>query len=267
MARDVKHAMREKIRMNRTAIFAVGMVEILILAAIGYIAYKEGFKDGVYNVISLGIILLWIGVVIGYLAWAVYFYNINYGKTNHDWAQLRKEREENPGIKQEGVPNINPHAEETLGLPPGSVRGILAISLLVGGLSLFIASLGMSSELKENQFLIDNFEFFKTAFLMMIAFYFGDKALKHLNYSGGKVKGGPGTTGNGPNDINGATGPSEIDQSMQSMDPSSTNMQNATGQGGTIINVVNRRKNTNPAADGTQQGGTDTDFEDSNAVG
>jgi hypothetical protein len=40
----------------------------------------------------------------------------------------------------------------------------------------------MPSEIKENSFIVDNFDFIKTAFLMMIAFYFGHKSLELIGY-------------------------------------------------------------------------------------
>ena len=69
---------------------------------------------------------------------------------------------------------------------PGTVRGTISITLLVGSLSMAIASLGMDYVIKEDSFIADHFDFFKTAFLMMIAFYFGNKSLEMLGYKSSK---------------------------------------------------------------------------------
>ena len=134
-------------------------------------------SDNIYLPMALAIIILWIAIVVGYFAWAIYFYNINLGLTNKDWDEIRQQRD--AGVEVEAREH-NPFKEETLGLPPGTVRGIMAMSLLIGALAMMIAALGGNKDYDENKFFIENFEFFTTAFLMMIAFYFGDKSLKYL---------------------------------------------------------------------------------------
>ena len=102
------------------------------------------------------------------------------------WKRLKDKESDSA----ENAPKDNPHKTESLGLPNGTVRATIAISLMVGGLAMMIASLGMPDRLKTNEFFIDNFEFFKTAFLMMIAFYFGNKSLDFLK-DRKQVFGGP----------------------------------------------------------------------------
>src|SRR5690606_29030490 len=74
----------------------------------------------------------------------------------------------------------NPYRSQTFGLPPGTVRGMIAFTLLIGGMSLLIVSFGTEYTGAELALVRQQFEFFETAFLMMIAFYFGDKSLKYL---------------------------------------------------------------------------------------
>ena len=92
---------------------------------------------------------------------------------------------------REGVEErtVNTNKDETLGLPPGTIRGTLALTLLMGALAMTISALGMENTLEENTFLVDNFNFLKTAFLMMIAFYFGNKSLEKINWSGPRIRG------------------------------------------------------------------------------
>jgi len=181
-------AKRNKKRMNRLFIGCMGLVELLLLILIFVITWKAFERDDVnfiYKMISIDIILLWIGVLIGYYAWVIYFFNINLGLTNEDWAEIRlKERNGEPvEVRQK-----NPHWDQTLGLPEGTIRGTLALSLAVGALAMLVASLGIDTTMSANELFIDAFDFFKTAFLMMIAFYFGNKSLQYLNLN--PVKGG-----------------------------------------------------------------------------
>jgi hypothetical protein len=129
--------------------------------------------------IAFSIIIIWLMIFIPYLAWAVYFYNINLGKTNEEWEAIKRINSEREEGKEEIIPT-NPYGGETFGLPKGTIRGSLAITLMVGALSLFVVAIGHPTVLAENQFFHENFEFFKTAFLMMIAFYFGSKGLEYL---------------------------------------------------------------------------------------
>lgn len=123
------------------------------------------------------IVISWLLMVTIYYVWAIYFYNINLGLTDKDW----QNRETNVLITgSSDEPDKNPNSDETLGLPPGTVRGTIALSVLVCGLSMMVGSFAMRDTLKQNEFLVDHFEFLKTAFLMVIAFYFGSKSLEFL---------------------------------------------------------------------------------------
>ncbi|MEO1051993.1 MAG: hypothetical protein AAFX87_15280 [Bacteroidota bacterium] len=145
--------------------------------------------------LAIAIMVSWVIVLIIYYIWAIYFYNVNMGWTDSDWETVEERKKRDPDGNHD-EPMENPHGDQTLGLPPGTVRGTLALSLMVGALAMAIASMAMPETLKENEFFIDNFEFFKTAFLMMIAFYFGNKSLEYLQ-NRPKVIGPPGTGGGG----------------------------------------------------------------------
>jgi len=134
-------------------------------------------KEVFFFNLAASIILSWVLILILYYVWAIYFYNINLGWTDKDW------QDHETKILVEGTPSepkANPNLVETLGLPPGTVRGTIALSVIVGGMAMLIASLAMPGRLSQNEFLVDHFEFLKTAFLMVIAFYFGTKSLELL---------------------------------------------------------------------------------------
>ena len=135
-------------------------------------------KELFFFILAAAIIVAWLLILTVYYVWAIYFYNINRGWTDKDW-----DDQENKVLATGSAPepDENPNAAESLGLPPGTIRGTIALSIVVGGMAMMIASLAMPDRLLQNEFLIDHFEFVKTAFLMVIAFYFGSKSLEFLN--------------------------------------------------------------------------------------
>jgi len=186
----IARSIKNKRFLNKLFVGLMCLIELIIFGVIAHIIVQfiKGPGDELYNLVALGILLIWFGVLVAYYAWAIYFYNINLGLTNEDWAEIReRKRHSSEGVEE--VPSENPNINETLGLPTGTVRGTLALTLMIGGLSMTIAALGMESFMKENAFLVDNFDFFKTAFLMMIAFYFGSKSLELIGYKSKRVYG------------------------------------------------------------------------------
>lgn len=182
---QIHRAVNNKKMLNRLFVGVLLFLEIIILLGIIMVIFSDEW-DNIYDIVSLALMLVWFGILTGYYAWAIYFYNINLGLTNHDWAEIRaKNQTVTEGTAH--VPDSNPNADQTLGLPPGTVRGTVALTLLIGALAMAIAALGMKTELPENSFLIDHFDFFKTAFLMMIAFYFGNKSLEMIGYKNQKT--------------------------------------------------------------------------------
>ena len=140
----------------------------------------------IYKAIGFGVIMIWSTIFLSYFIWASYYYNINFGITNKDWKKIydaKQKRSDGQYYNEEDIedePMYNPYNDQTFGLPPGTVRGMIAFTLLFGAIALLIVSFGMESQIGEGNFFYDQFEFFKTAFLMMIAFYFGSRSLKYL---------------------------------------------------------------------------------------
>ncbi len=173
-----------KCLLNCIFIGAFALIELFVIGLFVYLFIRTLIgKENLYTFISLSIILIWFGIVIGYLAWAIYFYNINMGLTNEDWDNIAKSKENN--LLRTGQetsadePNKNPYIDQTFGLPPGTVRGTIALTLLFCAVGMMIYSMGQTGN-ADSQFMQDNLEFFKTAFLMMIAFYFGSRSLEYL---------------------------------------------------------------------------------------
>jgi len=160
----------------RTTI-CIEIILLVFLAIVIFFHNSFGVKLNLYSIMAISLIILWIAVLIAYYAWAIYFYNINLGLTDSDWEKIEVSRTTDcPMADRED----NPNALESLGLPPGTVRGTIALTMLIGALAMTLVLFGEGNRLKENEIFIDNFDFFKTAFLMMIAFYFGQKSLEYL---------------------------------------------------------------------------------------
>jgi hypothetical protein len=164
-----------------TVILSVILVIFAFLGAI--FIYIE--HDNVFQAIGLATAVIWIALFLIYFMWSVYHYNINYGLTDQDWQRIYDSRDmHSQGIPVKAsdmeMPPYNPYKSQTFGLPPGTVRGMIAFTLLMGGMSLLIVSFGTQYTGVDAALLSQQFEFFETAFLMMIAFYFGDKSLKYL---------------------------------------------------------------------------------------
>lgn len=164
-----------------TAVLTMVLTLLGILGAI-FIYADDG---NLFQSVGLVISVIWIGAFLMYFMWAVYHYNINYGLTDLDWEKIFEAREryrQGFPVKQTELdaPTSNPYRAQTFGLPPGTVRGMIAFTLLIGGMSLLIVSFGTEYTGAELALVRQQFEFFETAFLMMIAFYFGDKSLRYL---------------------------------------------------------------------------------------
>lgn len=148
---------------------------------------SECGECAIYKAIGMAIILIWACVFLSYFIWAIYYYNINIGLTEEEWDKIYEASESKRTgdfYSQEdidSVPEENPYKKETFGLPAGTVRGMIAFTLLFGAIAMLIVSIGMKNELTQNTVFWDQYEFFKKAFLMMIAFYFGTRSLEYLN--------------------------------------------------------------------------------------
>lgn len=160
---------------------------VVVLGLITILGNIELLASGsIYFAIGFTLIMIWTIVFMGYFVWATYFYNLNYGVSSKVWKKIEENKEKRANGKaynQEIIndePLFNPYQDQTFGFPPGTVRGMIAFTLLFGAIALLIVSFGMESELAAGSFFRDQYEFFKQAFLMMVAFYFGTRALKHL---------------------------------------------------------------------------------------
>lgn len=138
--------------------------------------------------IALTIVLSWLGILMAYYGWIIYFYNYNFGRSQRFWENFTDRalalppnglKTENDLYEELGAPRGNPYAGETFGVPPGTVRGTLALSILVGATALTIIFFGEDHRqiLPANSILHNYFSFFEDAFLMVVAFYFGTKGL------------------------------------------------------------------------------------------
>lgn len=178
--------------------FYLVLVSILTWTMFFFRSQEEFFFD-----LATAMIISWIVMVIVYYIWAIFFYNVNMGWDEDDWDDLKKKKDLGEDLPED-EPVVNPHAKETLGLPPGTVRGTIAVSLLIAGLAMLIASFQLDQTYDSNSLFVDNFEFIKTAFLMMIAFYFGDKSLKAIGERNqGVYKPNPNQSGSGGSSLEG----------------------------------------------------------------
>lgn len=166
-----------------TIIFAILLVSISITYSI--LMYLE--QKNIFAIVGLLMLVTWLAVFMIYFVWAVYYYNINFGISDGEWAEIAEAKRQGRDLEHESFatkirePKYNPYRSQTFGLPPGTVRGMIAFTLLFGGISLLVASMGTEEINPElMQLRIQQFEFFETAFLMMIAFYFGDRSLKYF---------------------------------------------------------------------------------------
>jgi hypothetical protein len=175
--------LKSKRNLNWLLLFLFALIEIVVLTLMAFTLIDYLKTDtrgiGISHLVSIELILLWVGVIIGFYGWSIYFYNINFGLTNQDWFEIREKTAKGEEVK---VPSENPHTEETLGLPKGTVRGTIALTVLIGGLSMTIYSFGLGAEYQNDSMIVDHLDFFKTAFLMVIAFYFGNKSLETMGY-------------------------------------------------------------------------------------
>ena len=151
---------------------------ILVGGLTSVIAFFRAPEQFFFNLAS-AIMLSWIITIIIFYIWAMYYFHIH----------LAVEDEEDEATPNDAAPAValgnkllkNPHLGETLGLPKGTIRGTIALSLLIAGLALLIASFEMNQTYNANSLFVDNFEFIKTAFLMVIAFYFGSKSISAIS--------------------------------------------------------------------------------------
>lgn len=152
----------------------------IITAIIAFVRDSDQFF---FN-LAASVLVSWILTVICFYIWAIYYFHIHLAVGEDELNHLDAQSQDLGKAVAFGNKLLkNPHLGETLGLPKGTIRGTMALSLLIAGLSLLIASLEMDQTFDANSLFVDNYEFIKTAFLMVIAFYFGHKSITAITNS------------------------------------------------------------------------------------
>ncbi|HEY6098563.1 MAG TPA: hypothetical protein VIW03_03995, partial [Anaeromyxobacter sp.] len=153
------------------------------------------------SIVAAGVLILWLTAVVAYFVWAIRRYNENYGLTDAEWKVLypglyasEKERPQYERLHEDYVasrlaggagedraavlaplaaPRKNPYGRDSFGLPPGTVRGALALTAAVMFIAIEIVNLfEPDTETRFAQLV--------TAFQMVLAFYFGSRAVEVL---------------------------------------------------------------------------------------
>lgn len=135
--------------------------------------------------------IAWMIGVIVYYWWAIRHYNLNWGLSPQEWKMLHPEtyckdaaeiadfqKRRAALVERTGKalvePSSNPYEKDSFGLPPGTVRGTLALTALVG--FVLVQAQSMISPTSMD----GHFEQLNTVFKMVMAFYFGSRALEML---------------------------------------------------------------------------------------
>lgn len=152
---------------------------------------------------ALGIVVVWLVLVVAYFGWAIHFYNINLGMTSREWKVISPEIYASPKehaayvARREAVaaalnsdtggaptsstacalllaPKANPYRRDSFGLPPGTIRGVLALTVMIVFVVAEVArAFGGNVE-------ADRVADIRTVFEMVLAFYFGSRAVEVL---------------------------------------------------------------------------------------
>lgn len=125
------------------------------------------------------VMFLWLLLAVGLILYGLYRFHFTAGLGRERYNRLVKLIDESDDIpigeKSLHYPQ-NPHEDQTFGLPRGTVRGLLTLTLLFANCSLlYVMAFSPPAIAIEGRT-----EYIKTAFLMMIAFYFGSKAVDTL---------------------------------------------------------------------------------------
>lgn len=168
-----------------------------------FISLEKGYPFIAHWAIFL--MCIWLLAVIVYLIWAIIRYAHNFGLTSEEWKILNPEafarkpgeydkyvqirsqiidrsKKEfeilNPGKQFDGtipsfvMPSRNPYYKDSFGLPPGTIRGILAITSMFAFVLIECANLFSPANLERD------FSELLMVFQMVIAFYFGARAVE-----------------------------------------------------------------------------------------
>ena len=187
-------------------------MKILYTLAVVLLTFSHTFAQDNYTkanqtilVIAGSLLLIWMVLVITYLVWAIHKYNNNYGLSNHEWKVLHpevyakeSELEKYTEIKKQLItagqnvaelktaageqpetatapfeePKENPYKTDSFGLPPNTIRGIIALTALF----LFVLMEGVNFFSNTN--LEKDFSELILVLQMVVAFYFGSRAVE-----------------------------------------------------------------------------------------
>ena len=72
----------------------IAIVELVffLVLLVGIHAFFVG-DISIYSFAAIAIFMVWLCLVVGYLAWAIYFYNINLGLTDESWADIKRRQQ------------------------------------------------------------------------------------------------------------------------------------------------------------------------------
>ncbi len=169
---------------------------VSILDDFSFSAQSHQFQFVAYLISTL--LLVWVIGMVNHLRKMVVYYNENYGLSEDEWkmvspemyAKDEKEKADLLAKKAEMIqaagentnhiqhllnpPTENPHKNDSFGLPPGTIRGVIALTILILFVGFEILNLFSTINLETR------FSELITAFQMIIAFYFGSKAIDVL---------------------------------------------------------------------------------------
>lgn len=137
---------------------------------------KNHKKFSEYIVVSAWLSLVWFIIIIAFLMYLFVRFHWYGGLRRKryllivDW--VNNDESISPDQKAHHYPQ-NPYKDETFGLPRGTIRATLTLTLLFLNIALFFISVYAPP----SSIFANRVEFMATAFLMMIAFYFGTKAV------------------------------------------------------------------------------------------
>ena len=138
--------------------------------------YQNAWKFSKYIVVSAWLSLAWFVIIIAFLMYLFVRFHWYGGLRRKryllivDW--VNNDESISPDQKSQHYPQ-NPYKDETFGLPRGTIRATLTLTLLFLNIALFFISVYAPP----SNIFANRVEFMATAFLMMIAFYFGTKAV------------------------------------------------------------------------------------------
>ena len=147
---------------------------------------KDSYSTAVF--VFTVVMCLWFFVMTILLFWGLNRFHFTAGLGKEKYAELVAiidHDEEIPIHERQDYYPKNPYQNESFGLPKGTIRGFLTLTLLV--MNCFV--IYMSLFAPPGRLYDDRIEYLTTAFLMMIAFYFGSRAVDVFKSQGKNTQG------------------------------------------------------------------------------